>query len=97
MAPTAETLRTSLDELTLRDAHRLRRRVDRLRRTADPRARERVESEIAAARERLERRRAAVPPVSYPPELPVSARRDDLRAAIADHQVVVLAEGRTLF
>src|SRR5919202_4187768 len=37
------------------------------------------------------RRRAAVPAVSYPPELPVSARRDDLLAAIRDHQVVVVA------
>src|ERR671933_262333 len=29
--------------------------------------------------------------IAYPPELPVSARRDDLRAAIRDHQVVVVA------
>ncbi len=29
--------------------------------------------------------------ISYPPELPVSARRDDIAAAIRDHQVVVVA------
>ncbi len=29
--------------------------------------------------------------ISYPPELPVSQRRDDLAAAIRDHQVVVVA------
>ena len=29
--------------------------------------------------------------LAYPPELPVSARRDDLLAAIRDHQVVVVA------
>jgi len=29
--------------------------------------------------------------IRYPPELPVSARRDDLLAAIRDHQVVVVA------
>jgi ATP-dependent helicase HrpA len=29
--------------------------------------------------------------LSYPPELPVSARRDDIAAAIRDHQVVVVA------
>jgi len=28
---------------------------------------------------------------SYPPELPVSARRDDLLAAIGNHQVVIVA------
>ncbi len=32
-----------------------------------------------------------MPKVTYPPELPVSARRDDLLAAIRDHQVVVVA------
>ena len=29
--------------------------------------------------------------ITYPPELPVSARRDDLLAAIAAHQVVIVA------
>src|SRR3954470_18730622 len=29
--------------------------------------------------------------ISYPPELPVSQRRDDIAAAIRDHQVVVVA------
>jgi ATP-dependent helicase HrpA len=29
--------------------------------------------------------------IDYPPELPISARRDDLLAAIGDHQVVVVA------
>jgi ATP-dependent helicase HrpA len=45
----------------------------------------------AAEEARIERRRAAVPAISYPPELPISARRDDLLAAIRDNQVVVLA------
>jgi ATP-dependent helicase HrpA len=39
----------------------------------------------------IERRRASVPAIRYPPELPVSARKDDLMAAIRDHQVVVVA------
>src|SRR6202046_5002874 len=36
-------------------------------------------------------RRAAMPPISYPPELPVSQRKDELAAAIRDHQVVIIA------
>ena len=32
-----------------------------------------------------------VPQIRYPPELPVSARRDDLLAAIRDNQVVIVA------
>src|SRR3954468_22343164 len=39
----------------------------------------------------VERRAALVPKISYPGELPVSARRDDIAAAIRDHQVVIVA------
>ena len=89
--PLAE-LTTHLDELTLLDEHRLRRRVDRARRhPEDEAALARLERDVDAARQRIERRRAAVPKISYPPQLPVSARRDDLLAAIRDHQVVVVA------
>jgi len=33
----------------------------------------------------------ALPPISYPPELPVSAAREEIARAIRDHQVVVVA------
>lgn len=36
-------------------------------------------------------RAAAVPTITYPDELPVSQRRDDIAAAIRDHQVVIVA------
>ena len=32
-----------------------------------------------------------MPPISYPAELPVSQRKDDILAAIRDHQVVIIA------
>nr|WP_241895801.1 ATP-dependent RNA helicase HrpA [Jatrophihabitans sp. GAS493] len=41
--------------------------------------------------ELLARRAAAVPSISYPAELPVSARREDIAAAIAANQVVIVA------
>ncbi|GAB2751797.1 ATP-dependent RNA helicase HrpA [Nocardioides pakistanensis] len=41
--------------------------------------------------EQLEARRASVPQIHYPPELPVAERRDDIAAAIRDHQVVIVA------
>src|SRR4051812_14090514 len=89
-------LRARLRELTLRDEHRLVRRLDKLRRTTDEGARAKALAGLVADVERAEarvaRRRDAVPPrIAYPPELPVSARRDDLLAAIRDHQVVVVA------
>ena len=36
-------------------------------------------------------RRAAMPPISYPAELPVSQRKDEIMRAIRDHQVVIIA------
>jgi len=90
MDPQLAALRARLPELTIRDEHRLRRRLDlAARRGGEVPAR--MVAELDRALERVERRRAAVPAVSYPPELPVSARRDDLLAAIRDNQVVVVA------
>src|SRR6201996_6300973 len=80
----------ALRELTLRDEQRLRRQARRLR-GGNQEDRARFDKQLAAARARVERRRASVPFVSYPPQLPVSARRDDLLAAIRDNQVVVVA------
>ena len=81
---------TVLRELTLRDEHRLRRQAHRLHR-GDEKGQDRFQRQLAEAQARVQRRRASVPAVSYPPQLPVSARRDDLLAAIRDHQVVVVA------
>ncbi len=93
----AETddLRSRLPALTLDDEHRLRRRLDQLRGVRDPAARarkhEQLAADVARAEARIAARAAAVPTVSYPEQLPVSGRRDDIAAAIRDHQVVVVA------
>lgn len=39
----------------------------------------------------MAQRREAVPAISYPAELPVSQKKDDILAAIRDHQVVIVA------
>ncbi|GAA5055607.1 ATP-dependent RNA helicase HrpA [Nocardia callitridis] len=80
-------LRTRLANLSLRDEHRLRRRLERAR-GGDLGE---VEAEIAAAELRVDARRAAVPTIRYPEQLPVTARREDIAAAIADNQVVIVA------
>ena len=41
--------------------------------------------------EQLATRAAAVPTIVYPEELPVSARREEIATAIAEHQVVIVA------
>ncbi len=40
---------------------------------------------------RLAARRASVPEISYPEALPVSQKKDEILAAIRDHQVVIVA------
>ncbi|MEV2241614.1 ATP-dependent RNA helicase HrpA [Micromonospora sp. NPDC049891] len=88
-------LQRRLSPLMFRDQRHLRRRLDGLRKLRDPRRRESVLAEIvaetAAAEVRLERRKAAVPKIVYPASLPVSERKDDIAAAIRDHQVVIVA------
>jgi ATP-dependent helicase HrpA len=92
---TVSALRRRLPELMLRDQRRLGRRLDRVRRLADPAARadalEQVAGELEAAERRVHERRTGVPAITFPDELPVSRRRDDLAAAIRDHQVVIVA------
>jgi len=41
--------------------------------------------------EQLAARRAALPRITYPEQLPVSARREEIADAIRDHQVVIVA------
>ncbi|NUR29018.1 MAG: ATP-dependent RNA helicase HrpA, partial [Catenulispora sp.] len=93
-APLAE-LTARLAELTPHDRRRLSRRIDGARRIRNPQAllavAAEIEAEIQTAVGRAEARRASVPKITYPDNLPVSARRDDIAAAIRDHQVVVIA------
>jgi ATP-dependent helicase HrpA len=73
------------------DRVRLERQIARLsRRDVPPAEIERVARAVSASRERAERRAAAVPRIVYPPELPVSERRDEIAAAIRDHPVVIV-------
>jgi len=86
---------TRLSTLTLRDAHRLGRRLEGTRKIRDAAKKASavaaIEAEVTAAEARVAARQASVPVIRYPAELPVSERRDDIAAAIRDHQVVIVA------
>ncbi len=88
-------VRERIAALGLHDTQRLRRRLDgalRMRATADRiRALTTLVAAVDTAEARLTARRAAVPRITYPATLPVTARRDDIAAAIRDHQVVIVA------
>ncbi|TWE13276.1 ATP-dependent RNA helicase HrpA [Rudaeicoccus suwonensis] len=63
------------------------RQQPRGRRSGQGRPRENEQQRAA----RLQRRRDTVPPITYPKDLPVVAARDEIVAAIRDHQVVIVA------
>ncbi|MGW5367026.1 ATP-dependent RNA helicase HrpA [Streptomyces sp. NPDC004009] len=94
-APALGTLATRLTELSLRDAHRLGRRLEGARKIRKPEARAAViaeiEGEVGKAEARMDERRSRLPAVGYPEQLPVSQKKDDIAAAIRDHQVVIVA------
>lgn len=92
---TVRDLHRRLPALMFRDQRRLQRRLDGARKLRDPQRREsalaEIATDVARAEARLAARRAAVPTVTYPAQLPVSERKDDIAAAIRDHQVVIVA------
>ncbi|WP_432139055.1 ATP-dependent RNA helicase HrpA [Streptomyces sp. bgisy154] len=94
-APALGALAARLTELSLRDAHRLGRRLEGARKIRKPEARtavlEEIEAEVARAEARMAERRGRVPAVTYPEQLPVSQKKDAIAEAIRDHQVVIVA------
>ncbi|MCX4434963.1 ATP-dependent RNA helicase HrpA [Streptomyces mirabilis] len=94
-APVLGDLAPRLAELSLRDAHRLGRRLEGARRIRKPEARTAVlaeiDAEVTKAEARMAERRTRVPAVTYPEQLPVSQKKSDIADAIRDHQVVIVA------
>lgn len=95
MSTSFAALQTLLGEISLRDAHRLGRRLEGARRIRKPEAKQAVLDEIAAeagkAAARLAGRASRMPEVTYPENLPVSQKKDEIAEAIRDHQVVIVA------
>jgi len=91
--PTPQQLKDRVSRLISTDSRRLGGTLEGLRRRAPvdvERAVGDLLREVESAEARLRARRASVPQTSYPPDLPVSQRREDIARAIADHQVVVV-------
>src|SRR5690554_1483764 len=91
-----ERLTHNLQEVMLRDREALARRLKGLERRL--REGKPVDRGLAGVRRELERsvaiaqrRGAQTLSLNYPPELPVVERREDILAALRDHQVVVVA------
>jgi ATP-dependent helicase HrpA len=85
--PSVAELRSGLDDLTIRDAARLGRRLRNLRGAAVP---TNLVEQFAAAEGLVLTRQSAVPTITYP-DLPVTQRRAEIAKAISENQVVVVA------
>ncbi|BCX82038.1 ATP-dependent helicase HrpA [Methylomarinovum caldicuralii] len=83
-----DELQTQLERCQSRDRHRLARQLQRLK-DLDPARLERLRRELEASVAATEARRSRIPPLAYP-ELPVAAKKDDIAAALQEHQVVVV-------
>ena len=86
--PSRDELFAALDDVTLAEARSFRRRLKKAR---APKALQEIGADIQAAAERVALTDTAVPTISYPDALPVTARKDDIAEAIRDNQVVIIA------
>ncbi|EPC00474.1 RNA helicase [Litchfieldella anticariensis FP35 = DSM 16096] len=99
--PTAElsrlnALQARLGDCLLRDAREFERRLAGLKRRAREgkpvdRGLAEIERRLTASQAALTHRQALPVRLEYPPELPVAERREEILAALRDHQVVVVA------
>ena len=84
-----------ISQMMLRDQRRLRRRLESARKITDQDKLSAIagdiQRDIDAGMQSIANRKATCPKVSYPENLPVSQKKDELLAAIRDHQVVIIA------
>lgn len=76
------------EKVTLRDYDQLRRRIQHVRSISSCEA---IEQDLETAELKLQLRQETLPHISYPQELPISARINDIRDALLHHQVVIVA------
>ena len=87
-APPKPQLYDALDAVPIADVRRFRRR---LKNASAPDVLRAIGKDIERARGVVEKRDALIPEITYPENLPVSARRDDIMELVRDNQVVVIA------
>ncbi len=94
--PSFERLLNNLDQAMFADRHRLRRQLHDLRKQAAgaPLDDERLAQWIArfqASVAKVEARRQSLPVMRYDDSLPIAAKRDEIKATLEKHQVLVIA------
>ena len=91
----AAALQTQINDCLIKDQVFVRRRLSKIRQIDDDtrknRALNELQSKIDHSKKQVEERRKATPVISFPPELPVSQKSEEIAKAIEGNQVVIIA------
>lgn len=85
------SLHKNLDHALIADRHRLRRQLHELHKKPDEAKLAQWLERFQASCAKVEARRASVPRMRYDDALPIAAKRDEIKAALEKHQVLVIA------
>ncbi|MDU3366004.1 MAG: ATP-dependent RNA helicase HrpA, partial [Proteus mirabilis] len=95
MALSSAMLYKEIEQLSLRDQQRLRKRlrgVDKIsKETSKQAVLSEIEQDIIVAKQRILNRQIHCPKIVYPENLPVSQKKEAIYNAIKDNQVVIIA------
>jgi len=96
MANNQRLPKLNLDNCALRDRGRFVSRIRQLtgllkQGKSIDQALEKLKADIAASDSKVAQKTSLIPEISYPESLPVASRRDDIKKAIEQHQVVIVA------
>ena len=86
-----DTLHKSVELALLGDRHKLRRQLHELRKHPDAVKQAHWAERLQQSCAKVEARRLSIPAIHYDDSLPIAAKRDEIKAAIIKHQVVIIA------
>ena len=86
-----DQLLKNLDHAMIADRHRLRRQLHELRKRPDEARLAQWVEKVQASCARVAARQQSVPSIRYDDNLPIAAKREEIKKALAEHQVLVIA------
>lgn len=86
-----DQLLNNLDHAMIADRHRLRRQLHELRKRPDEAKLAQWVEKVQASFAQVTARQQSVPSIRYDDSLPIAAKRDEIKKALAEHQVLVIA------
>ena len=86
-----DTLHKTVELALLGDRHKLRRQLHELRKHPNAVKQAQWAERLQQSCAKVEARRLSIPAIHYDDSLPIAAKRDEIKAAIIKHQVVIIA------